>query len=111
MKEMIDDLRGILQDNKNTMIVGDFNLCMRKEKNNAITKYLEQAGFTQYVTEPSHLEGGHIDHVYSNLDTKVFDVDVTLYSPYYTYQDHDAFLITIKKVSDKEVNIYNGYML
>ena len=84
MREMINNLKGILHDDKNTIIVGDFNLCMIKERNNAITKYLEQVGFTQYVTMASHLEGGHIDHVYSNIDAAVFDANVNLYSPYYT---------------------------
>ena len=107
MREMINNLKGILHDDKNTIIVGDFNLCMIKEKNNAITKYLEEVGFTQYVTVASHLEGGHIDHVYSNIDAAVFNIDVNLYSPYYTCHDHDALLVTVKRVSDGEVIIHN----
>ena len=55
MKDMINDLRDIINDNENTIIVGDFNLCIIDEKTNAITDYLQQVGFTQYVTEATHL--------------------------------------------------------
>ena len=103
MNNMINDLQGIINDMKNTIIVGDFNLCMIDEKSNAVTNYLKRVGFTQYVTEATHLGGGHIDHVYSNIDTTLFNIDVSLYSPYYTCQDHDALLITIKKVTNGKV--------
>ena len=47
--------------------------------------------------------GGHIDHVYSNHSPHEYQVDVTLYSPYYLAKDHDALLITISKLSLKPV--------
>ena len=69
----------------------------------------------------THVEGGHIDQVYFKVysndnfvdpilfkvyhrdgSTK-FDVDVKLYSPYYTAFDHDALCITaIRITADNE---------
>ena len=63
---------------------------------------LEGQGFRQLVEEASHLQGGHIDHVYSNLDPDIFKVDIMMYSPYYTSQDHDAFCITIMHKAHKK---------
>ena len=99
--ELIQDLRLIINQATPTIICGDLNLCFINERRNEITKMLEGQGFNQLVVEASHLQGGHIDHVYSNLNPNVFKVDVMLYSPYYTSRDHDAFFITIMHAADK----------
>ena len=65
-----------------------------------VTKMLQRLGFEQIVAEASHLLGGHIDHVYSNLDGSKFKVDIQMHSPYYTSNDHDAFCITITSVGE-----------
>ena len=62
---------------------------------------LEELGFQQLVVEASHLKGGHLDHVYSNHDPKTFQIEILMYSPYYTSLDHDAILITLMKAASK----------
>ena len=70
---------------------------------------------TNYQYQASHLLGGHIDHVYSNLDQSKFNIDVMMHSPYYTSHDHDAFCITItskgedsrKQVVDNTFSLIN----
>ena len=78
----------------NTVICGDFNICFLSKRNNKITKYLEQNGFTQLMKEATHIQGRLLDHFYfrekenDQLVTSVFR-----YSPYYA--DHDAICTTI----------------
>ena len=96
-KEMIDDLAALIDIDKITIIVGDLNFCYVDQRNHAIAKYLEDKGFSQHVQEATHLQGGHIDHVYSNHDPKLSEVNIMMYSPYYTYQDHDAIFVTLVK--------------
>ena len=91
-------VKDILTSSQTTILVGDFNLCMIDERKNGIIKFLEEAGYSQHVLEATHLLGGHIDHVYSNHDPSLYSIDVLLYCPYYTCKDHDALLVTIKKV-------------
>ena len=56
--ELVHDLRRIINPDKTTIVCGDFNLCLKKQKNNMVTKGLEEMGFQQLVEEASHLKGG-----------------------------------------------------
>ena len=96
-KEMIDDFAAVIDMDRTTIIVGDFNFCSIDQKNHAVGKYMVDNGFSQHVQEATHLQGGHIDHVYSNHDPKLSEVNIMMYSPYYTYQDHDAIFVTLVK--------------
>lgn len=100
--EVAKDLKQIINQIKPTIICGDLNLCYVRQRNNEVTRMLEGQGFRQLVEEASHLQGGHIDHVYSNLDPDIFKVDIMMYSPYYTSRDHDAFCITIMHKAHKK---------
>ena len=54
------------------------------------------------VSEATHLAGGRIDQAWCKYTGGPVEVDVTLYSPYYTCKDHDALLFTTyKKVSEQ----------
>ena len=90
-------LRDFLSPKKATLVSGDFNVCLRENKNNQITKTMERLGFRQMVTEATQIEGRLIDHVYwRDYQHNWKDPDMERYSPYYS--DHDAFLITLQKV-------------
>ena len=81
---------------KDVLIAGDFNICYMKNKTNKISKMLENEGFQQLVQHPTHIQGGHIDHVYWRGGERIGSKTATLerYSPYYS--DHDASLITLE---------------
>ena len=66
------------------------------EKNRMSQGLMEKEKFTQLMTEATHIQGGHIDHVYwrNFLDLWTGPV-VERYSPYYS--DHDASCITITR--------------
>ena len=93
--ELAENLKQLIDEKRLTIVCGDINLCFVNERGNKITTMLEHHGFKQMVMSASHLKGGHIDHVYSNHDPNIYTVDIMMYSPYYTSQDHDAFCITI----------------
>ena len=95
--ELASDLRKIIDFEKFTIICGDLNMCYVQERNNEVTRMLELSGFSQLVNEATHIKGGYIDHVYSNHDQAMFQVHVSLYSPYYLCKDHDAICVTILK--------------
>ena len=81
-----------MKPGKCTVIGGDFNICQAKNKQNSIAKWLSSFGFRQLVTEATHIEGGHIDHLYVSND---ISAELEIYSPYYTSLDHDALCVSI----------------
>ena len=94
-RALVQDLDTMIQKNKTTVISGDFNICLQKEPNNTVISYLSKQGFTQLNHEPTHIEGGQIDHVYFRDKNKTFEEPQLLrFSPYYS--DHDALCITLK---------------
>ena len=95
--ELAEDLENIMDHQKVTIICGDFNLCYLEQKNNIIFNKLHSFGFVQLVTEATHIKGGTIDQVWSNYDPRRLQVDVSLYSPYYLCNDHDAICTTLRK--------------
>ena len=85
-----------LSKEKPTLIVGDMNICYQEQRENGNIQYLETNRFKQIVTGATHLQGGHIDHVYINdYQSQFKSVDVEMYSPYYTCRDHDGLLTTL----------------
>ena len=82
-----------------TVICGDFNICYQATRNNRITKYLENNGFTQSVREPTHIKGRQIDHFYFKRGNNYPENPIiSRYSPYYS--DHDAICATLKKIGN-----------
>ena len=90
------DLISLIDYSKICIIVGDFNLCQRKDVNNIIITTLLNKGFKNCVNFPTHVHGGRIDHAYLFLPTEYAFVNVSfdLFSPYYS--DHYAISISIK---------------
>ena len=96
LRETRDQLIKVINIDKPTLITGDVNICFQQHRNNSISKSLEEIGFIQLVKEATHIEGGHIDHVYwLDRTGKWKTPDVERYSPYYS--DHDALLVTLKE--------------
>ena len=50
-------LRNFIDPEKDTLVLGDFNYCPKKEEND-LSNYLRCAGFNQLVTLPTHIRGG-----------------------------------------------------
>ena len=90
--QLINCLLSLMKPGKSTVIGGDFNICQAKNKQNSIAKWLNAFGFQQLVTEATHIEGGHIDHIYVSND---ISTKLEIYSPYYTSLDHDALCLSV----------------
>ena len=95
--EAADLLTEVINIDKSTLIIGDFNVCVKRNKHNVITQRLTNFGFHQLSTEATQIEGQIIDHVYwKDVGGTWADPIIERYSPYYS--DHDAHLISLKLV-------------
>jgi hypothetical protein len=97
--ELKRHLMDLIDLRKPTLVCGDFNMCYIESKRNQSTTYLLQNGFKQLVREATHIEGGHIDHVYLRADESL-SATVELYSPYYTAKDHDALCVSFTQTEE-----------
>ena len=94
IQEVAEAITSLVDVGKPTLVTGDFNICAKKNANNGITVSLIQQGFQKVIDRPTHIQGGHIDHVYwLDKDARFNVPTVEFYSPYWT--DHDALLVTI----------------
>ena len=97
MTETSRIIEGLLDDEKPTLITGDFNVCYRQNANNVISSCLMQKGFIQMVEKATQVMGGLIDHAYWRDNYEHWEMPVIeQYSPYYS--DHDAILVTLQRM-------------
>ena len=84
----------LLEEEKAILIVGDLNLCYMTNKSNKVSKELKHCGLKQLMNHPTHIQGGHIDHVYwRDASAMWMPPCLERYSAYYS--DHDASLGTL----------------
>ena len=93
--KLVDNLLSLIDLDKTTLICGDFNICFKANRSNSLFQTLDEFGFTQYVLEATHFDGGNIDHVYLKQGKNRFSIESSLYSPYYCAKDHDGLLTTL----------------
>ena len=62
------------------------------------------------VSEATHLAGGRIDQAWCNYTGGPVEVDVKLYSPYYTCKDHDALLFTTYEKTSEEPQVDDDHV-
>ena len=93
--ELLDHIISMIREEKATVISGDFNICYKTNRKNKISKFLETNGFKQFVEEPTHIRGRHIDHLYFKPSKLINESPaIYRYTPYYS--DHDAICATFK---------------
>lgn len=98
--DLVMRLGNMIDQSRQTIIGGDFNICFQKKRGNIVLVTLESLGFNQLVSTATHIEGGFLDIVFSNHNIfKKYEVVTQLYSPYFTYKDHDAVLVSVILVS------------
>ena len=103
--ELLAKLVEMMNPRTSTLITGDFNICFMNHERNRMSKGLiEGHGMQQLMTEPTHILGGHIDHVYWKDEPNQWMAPIIeRYSPYYS--DHDGSCVTIKmKMVDEKKN-------
>ena len=86
LKRQISLWNNLSQNNENTMILGDANVCAtswndenfgQKELSSMIQNYLLRSSSHQMISQPTHLNGSCIDHLYTNCPEKICDIKVT----------------------------------
>ena len=96
-RSFITALEKWIKPEKSYLLVGDMNICSKKEPNHYVFKALNRLGFKLMTKQPTHIQGGHIDQAWIKLHKEdCFEYDHSIYSPFYNCTDHDAILITIK---------------
>ena len=95
--ELLAKLLEMLTPGKPILITGDFNICFMNNGKNRMSKELvDGQGLQQLMKEPTHILGGHIDHVYWRDGQHMWmEPILERYSPYYS--DHDASCITLMR--------------
>ena len=83
------DFSQLFDPSQETLVRGDLNICWKSEKGHTILNFLEDQGFEQLVSSPTHMEGRHIDQCFlfnpGNNYTRNFAVRQK--SPFFT--DHN----------------------
>jgi hypothetical protein len=94
----INDLQDLLTVNiyKTTVLCGDLNFCVRKHPRHPIKVFLEKQHFVQLVEQPTHIDGGILDHIYILFkDPKsINDFETKMKGCYYS--DHDKNVLFMK---------------
>ena len=85
-------LQNLVNINKNTLIIGDFNFCYL-EKTNNLSNYLDELGFRQLVSSATHINGGLLDQVYIRQVEGINGAMAEQMSNYYS--DHDTITVHI----------------
>ena len=91
----VEDLCGLVTSGKQTIILGDFNLCFASENSNQVFQALKSMGFQQLVKHPTHIEGRLIDLVFFFSPDPSAYFDVQQQAHWFT--DHDLIQVVIGK--------------
>ena len=67
---------------------GERQICIRKR-------------WSKEKAQEANIKGGHIDVLFSNHTAFQSEIDIAIYSTYYTCRDHDALLITVTPKENK----------
>ena len=97
MGKLKQKLESIINMSKSVLIVGDMNICNKKMPTNELRKYLEDKTFKQVINRATHIDGGHLNHVYiMNEGNFVESPGIELIPKYYS--DHDSICIAWRKL-------------
>ena len=82
--------------NRKTIIFGDFNMNISCDKTSVLYKSMSISGFSQLFKEPTHIQGGIIEHYYVSKNIMVNNVKLIQKPVYYT--DHDILEVYYNKL-------------
>ena len=95
LMKFTEQVHSLLDGSRAQIVVGDFNINLLKNPQNPFTCSLEQMGFRQLVTRPTHVLGGLIDHVYFYSPNML--VTCTLYKHHTVFwSDHTCQSLILK---------------
>ena len=83
----IEDLKELIDLDKDVLILGDFNICYKSQIENKVFEELNCLGFQQLVQFPTHSEGHLLDLVFFHSTGGLTTRKVSQQSQFFT--DHD----------------------
>ena len=87
--DLFTELKNYVTGNKKSVVCGDFNVDFLCNKMNPVSLYLKDNAFLQMINHPTHIQGGLLDHVYTNIQPMY-----CMIHPIY-YSDHDATCVIL----------------
>ena len=90
-----DKLEYVVDLSRPTIVCGDTNIDISKDRGRAFIEFMESLGLTQLVTQPTHARGGLLDHVWVTADLKD-KVNVKQTAVYFS--DHTILTIEISNM-------------
>ena len=91
----IDSVYAVLSQSQFHILLGDFNINAFDESPYRRLQYILN-NYIMIVSEPTHLDGFLLDHVYVN-NTILSDLEATAYVKNVYFTDHDAVRICLKQ--------------
>ena len=89
---LIEELGILFDQMKNTVLIGDLNICAVNDQNHDILRGIERLGFKQKIDLPTHTEGRQIDHVYFFYQNDFLrSLEVLQSGQFFT--DHDLLVV------------------
>ena len=88
--DVVKSLKGMINLQKNTLVVGDLNYCYL-ESGNDLSEFLTKQQFHQLVDSPTHVDGNLLDHAHMRRVEYGVTPVVETFAEYYT--DHDAIAV------------------
>ena len=96
VKNLLNVLQDLVDTEKTTVIGGDMNICILKQRKNLLTQTLENMDFNQLVAQATHVDGGALDHIYVREGQKSrHSLTIEYFAKYYS--DHDGICLTIRE--------------
>ena len=83
------DLDKLIDTSRETVLVGDFNLCYLAQRSHPIVRELESKGFIQLVKHPTHVEGRLIDLIFYFEPDRIGPIKFTTQQKGLYFTDHD----------------------
>ena len=90
--EILQELSKLINNERQTIVLGDFNLNFTKDCQHSMLKYLKVQKFSQLIQNATHQQGGLIDLVFASHHFYKSEIIVHQIGVYYS--DHD--LIQVK---------------
>ena len=105
----VEDLVGMITSGKQTLILGDFNICYISEFSNLVFQELRSKGFKQLVKHPTHMEGRLIDLVFFLSPDQTICYEVKQLAQYFT--DHDLLKVQVNyiEIRNNEIYVYSNF--
>ena len=90
-------LEELINREKPTMVIGDFNFCFLEDSSQSLKNYLTE-NFSQLVKEPTHIEGNLLDQAHLRDTEGLYRCSVELHTKYYT--DHRGVALLMKRYTN-----------